>query len=77
MFHQLMTTNQELRKENVASEKDPAAQSIGPYFACLLSLRLSISEPDAAHEVLKAWFGTKGIKNRIHVEVDHQIVVLT
>ena len=39
-------------------------------------MRLFFWEADAAHEVLKAWFGTQGIKNWIHVEVDHQIVPL-
>ena len=45
-------------------------------FAPLLGLRFSIWEADAAHEVLKAWFGTEGIEHWIHVEVDHQIVPL-
>src|SRR5215472_4457718 len=43
-------------------------------FTCWLCLRLSFGEPDAAHEVLKAWISANSIKNRIHVELDHQIV---
>ena len=38
------------------------AQRIWLCFGCLLGLRLSIWEAAAAHEVLKAWFGTEGIK---------------